>query len=249
LPKHLHHNSVVTNSNLSERKNETFDLSSVKPEEVVNAAYKIMLTAHFVKDLPEFSPALTHVSPFGARSSYISSRFCVLFWFCLLCCDERVFILIFRPVRVLLEWKRFDYFLFAFLISIFLIVFCCFIDFAVLRGAKCTYVSNQSFARVENLIAASEPGFDPRAFGRHGKVNISTFHSWFLYFLFFRSSVFTCFSVFGWFLLFNYFIFWLFSSQIMDSWESTRHNAAGVDMYVSSEQFDYFFFFFFLFSI
>lgn len=52
-------------------------------------------------------------------------------------------------------------------------------------GAEITRVTNQRFARAENLLSPHEPVFDPELFGRQGK--------------------------------------------IMDSWESARHNLAGVE--------------------
>jgi malate synthase/CubicO group peptidase (beta-lactamase class C family) len=61
-------------------------------------------------------------------------------------------------------------------------------DLNLAVGARVVSVTNQRFARAENLVSAFEPVFDPELFGRQGK--------------------------------------------IMDSWESVRHNVAGVDTLV-----------------
>lgn len=43
-------------------------------------------------------------------------------------------------------------------------------DLNLLVDARCLSVSNQKFARVENLVSPFEPTFDPSLFGRQGKV-------------------------------------------------------------------------------
>jgi hypothetical protein len=60
------------------------------------------------------------------------------------------------------------------------------------------YVSNDTFAQASNLVDPAEPHFDPRAFGPMGKVSE-------------RYCCLLCFC-------------FISESQVMDSWESVRHN-------------------------